>query len=130
MPHPTNPDTVYGACKGLFSRMSLRTGQERQYWIGAQSLYGTPNAELRYRFQRVAPMATSPHDPRAVYYGSQFVHKSTDGGATWAAISPDLTANDPRYRGTVSGAPITIDMTGEELYATLYSIRESPARAA
>jgi photosystem II stability/assembly factor-like uncharacterized protein len=126
MPHPTNPDTVYGACKGLFSRMSLRTGQERQYWIGAQSLYGTPNAELRYRFQRVAPMATSPHDPRAVYYGSQFVHKSTDGGATWAAISPDLTANDPRYRGTVSGAPITIDMTGEELYATLYSIRESP----
>ena len=126
MPHTTNPDTVYGACKGLFSRMSLRTGQERQYWIGAQSLYGTPNAELRYRFQRVAPMATSPHDPRAVYYGSQFVHKSTDGGATWAAISPDLTANDPRYRGTVSGAPITIDMTGEELYATLYSIRESP----
>ena len=126
MPHPTNPDTVYGACKGLFSRMSMRTGQERQFWIGAQSLYGQPNAALRYRFQRVAPMATSPHDPRVVYYGSQFVHKSLDGGETWAAISPDLTANDPRYRATISGGPITIDVTGEELYATLYSIRESP----
>jgi photosystem II stability/assembly factor-like uncharacterized protein len=126
MPHPTNPDTVYGACKGLFSRTSLRAGQERQFWIGAQSLYGTPSAALRYRFQRVAPMATSPHDPRVVYFGSQFVHRSTDGGETWAAISPDLTADDPRYRETISGGPITIDVTGEELYATLYSIRESP----
>ncbi len=127
MPQPGSPDTVWGACKGQFSRMALRTGQERQYWIGGQSLYGEPNAGLRYRFQRVSPMATSPHDPRTVYYGSQFVHKSTDGGVTWTAISPDLTANDPRYRNTISGTPITVDATGEEMYATLYSIRESPA---
>ena len=129
MPRPGSPDTVYGACKGQFSRMALGTGQERQYWIGAQSLYGQPNAALRYRFQRVAPMATSPHDPRAVYYGSQFVHKSLDGGETWQTISPDLTANDPTYRAVISGSPVTIDVTGEELYATLYSIRESPVAA-
>ncbi|HEY0780645.1 MAG TPA: hypothetical protein VGD56_21995 [Gemmatirosa sp.] len=126
LPQPASPDTVWGACKGQFSRMALRTGQERQYWIGAQSLYGEPNAALRYRFQRVSPMATSPHDPRVVYYGSQFVHKSSDGGVTWTVISPDLTANDPRYRQTISGGPITVDATGEEMYATLYSIRESP----
>lgn len=126
MPQPGRPDTVYGACKGQFSRMALSTGQERQYWIGGQSLYGEPNTALKYRFQRVAPMATSPHDPRVVYYGSQFVHKSSDGGVTWTVISPDLTANDPRYRETISGTPITIDATGEEMYATLYSIRESP----
>ena len=126
MPNPASPDTVYGACKGQFSRASLRTGQERQSWVGGQSLYGEPNAALKYRFQRVSPMATSPHDARVVYYGSQFVHKSTDGGVTWTVVSPDLTANDPRYRNTISGAPITIDATGEEMYATLYSIRESP----
>ena len=129
MPRPGTPDTVYGACKGQFSRMVLGTGQEQQFWIGAQSLYGEPNAGLRYRFQRVAPMATSPHDPRVVYYGSQFVHKSVDGGRTWTTISPDLTANDSRYRTTISGAPITVDATGEEMYATLYSIRESPIAA-
>ena len=126
MPQPGSPDTVYGSCKGQFSRTALRTGQERQLWIGGQSLYGEPNVGLRYRFQRVSPMATSPHDPRVVYYGSQFVHKSADGGLTWSVISPDLTANDPRYRATISGTPITIDATGEEMYATLYSIRESP----
>ena len=126
IPHRTNPDTVYGSCKGQFSRMSLRTGQERQYWVGAQSLYGNPNQDLLYRFQRVSPMEVSPHDSRTVYYGSQHVHRTRDEGVTWERISPDLTANDPRYRATISGEPITIDVTGEEMYATLYSIRESP----
>jgi photosystem II stability/assembly factor-like uncharacterized protein len=126
IPHRTNPDTVYGGCKGQFSRMSVRTGQERQYWVGAQSLYGNANQDLLYRFQRVSPMEVSPHDSRAVYYGSQYVHRTRDEGVTWERISPDLTANDPRYRATISGEPITIDVTGEEMYATLYAIRESP----
>jgi photosystem II stability/assembly factor-like uncharacterized protein len=126
IPNRTNPDTVYGGCKGQFSRMSLRVGQERQYWVGAQSLYGNANQDLRYRFQRVSPMEVSPHEPHTVYYGSQYLHRSRDEGITWERISPDLTANDPRYRATISGTPITIDVTGEEMYATLYAIRESP----
>jgi photosystem II stability/assembly factor-like uncharacterized protein len=129
MPHRTNPDTVYGSCKGQFSRLSLRTGQEKQYWVGAQSLYGNANADLKYRFQRVSPMETSPHDPRVVYYGSQYLHRTRNEGVTWETISPDLTANDPRYRKVYSGDPITIDATGEEMYATLYAIRESPLKA-
>jgi photosystem II stability/assembly factor-like uncharacterized protein len=126
IPHPTHPDTVYGSCKGLFSRLSLRTGNEKQYWIGAQSLYGTPGGDLTYRFQRVSPMELSPHDARVIYYGSQYVHRTRDEGVTWERISPDLTANDPRYRSRVAGEPITIDVTGEEYYSTPYSIRESP----
>jgi photosystem II stability/assembly factor-like uncharacterized protein len=124
IPHPTRPDTVYGGCKGQFSRLSLRTGQEKQYWIGAQSLYGNPGRELTYRFQRVSPMEVSPSGS-AVYFGSQYVHRTTDEGVTWERISPDLTANDPRYQSVVSGEPITIDVTGEETYSTLYAIRES-----
>jgi photosystem II stability/assembly factor-like uncharacterized protein len=126
IPNRTNPDTVYGGCKGQWSRMSLRVGQEQQFWTGAQSLYGNANSDLRYRFQRVSPMEVSPHEPHTVYYGSQYVHRTRDEGVTWETISPDLTANDPRYRNVISGSPITIDVTGEEMYATLYSIRESP----
>ena len=126
MPHRTNPDTVYGSCKGQFSRMSLRVGQEQQHWVGAQSLYGNPNDALRYRFQRVSPMELSPFESNTIYYGSQYVHRSRDEGKSWERISPDLTANDPRYRQAISGEPITIDVTGEEMYATLYAIRESP----
>ncbi len=126
MAHPTNPDTVYGSCKGQYSRMSLRTGQERQYWVGAQSLYGNPGKDLILRFQRVSPMEISPHDPSTLYYGSQYVHRTRDEGVTWERISPDLTANEPQYQQRPSGEPITLDVTGEEYYSTLYAIRESP----
>ena len=129
MPHPTNPDTVYGSCKGQYSRMSMRTGQEKQYWVGAQSLYGNPGKELIFRFQRVSPMEISPHDPRTIYYGSQYVHRTRDEGVTWEKISPDLSANDPKYQDRPSGEPITIDVTGEEYYSVIYAIEESPLEA-
>jgi len=126
MPHPTNPDTVYGSCKGQYSRMSMRTGQEKHYWVGAQSLYGNATKDMIYRFQRVSPMEVSPHDPRVIYYGSQVVHRTRDEGVTWEAMSPDLTWNPPDKRAVYSGTPITVDNTGEEFFSTLYSIRESP----
>ena len=129
MPHPTNPDTVYGSCKGQYSRMSLRTGQEKQYWVGAQSLYGNPGKDLILRFQRVSPMEISPHDARTLYYGSQYVHRTRDEGVTWEKISPDLTWNPPERQQKSSGEPITIDVTGEEYYSVIYAIEESPLEA-
>ncbi len=125
MPHPADPDIVYGSCKGQYGVMNLKTGQEKSYWIGGQSLYGNPASDLIYRMQRVSPMATSPHDPDVLYYGSQYVHRTRDKGVTWERISPDLTAHPDCCQG-VSGEPITRDVTGEEFYSTLYAITESP----
>ncbi|PYT04337.1 MAG: hypothetical protein DMF60_15670, partial [Acidobacteria bacterium] len=125
MPHPKNPDIVYGSCKGQYGVMNLKTGQQKNYWIGAQSLYGNPASDLAYRMQRVSPMATSPHDPEVLYYGSQYLHRTRDRGVTWEKISPDLTARPDCCQG-VSGEPITRDVTGEEFYSTLYAIAESP----
>lgn len=128
MPHPKNPDIVYGSCKGQYGVMNLKTGQQKNYWIGAQSLYGNPASDLIYRMQRVSPMATSPHDPEVLYYGSQYLHRTRDKGVTWEKISPDLTAKPDCCQG-VSGEPITRDVTGEEFYSTLYAIAESPLEA-
>src|SRR4026207_1569425 len=125
MPHPSNPDIVYGSCKGQYGVMNLKTGQEKSYWIGGQSLYGNPASDLLYRMQRVSPMATSPHDPDVLYYGSQYLHRTRDKGVTWERISPDLTAHPDCCQGA-SGEPITRDVTGEEFYSTLYAITESP----
>ncbi|HVA62411.1 MAG TPA: hypothetical protein VNF74_01705, partial [Terriglobales bacterium] len=126
IPSPLDPNVVYGGCKGQFSRLNLHTHNEQQYWIGAQSLYGNGGKSLIYRFQRVSPMEVSPHDPHVVYYGSQYVHRSRDGGVTWQTISPDLTADPPGAPQDASGTPITRDATGEEIYSVIYSIRESP----
>jgi photosystem II stability/assembly factor-like uncharacterized protein len=124
MPHPLHDNIVYGSCKGQYSVMDTETGQSRNYWIGAQSLYGNPARDLILRFQRVSPMEVSPHDPEVLYYGSQHVHRTRDMGVHWETISPDLTATPEGTQG-VSGEPITRDVTGEEVYSTLYSIRES-----
>jgi photosystem II stability/assembly factor-like uncharacterized protein len=128
IPNITSPDTVYGGCKGQFSRLDLKTDNEQQYWVGGQSLYGNGGGTLIYRFQRVAPMEVSPFDQNTVYYGSQYVHRSRDEGANWETISPDLTWDPPGAPQEASGTPITRDATGEEVYSTLYVIRESPVQ--
>ncbi|MFN2578159.1 MAG: WD40/YVTN/BNR-like repeat-containing protein [Pyrinomonadaceae bacterium] len=125
MPYPKDPAIVYGSCKGQYGVMNLKTGLEKNYWVGAQSLYGNPASDLIYRFQRVSPMATSPNDPDVLYYGSQYLHRTRDKGITWEKISPDLTAHPSCCQGA-SGEPITRDVTGEEFYSTLYAIAESP----
>jgi photosystem II stability/assembly factor-like uncharacterized protein len=55
---------------------------------------GGPVADRPFRRNWTIPLAMSPHDPRRIYAGSQFVHESADGGRTWSVISPDLTTND------------------------------------
>lgn len=125
IPKIDDPLMVWAGCKGQFSRLDLRTNRnEQQYWIGSESLYGANPKDLRFRFQRVAPLEVSPVEPNTIYYGSQHVHRSRDGGVNWEVISPDLTANPPEGR-MASGDPITIDATGEEVYSTVYAIRES-----
>ncbi len=115
---------VYGDCKGEFGRYDVETGQEQAYWIDPQQRYGLDPKDQTYRFVRQAPIEVDPRDPDIVYHGAQYLMKTTDGGIHWQKISPDLTANDPRYQ-MHSGEPITRDVTGEEVYSALYAIRAS-----
>ena len=124
IPKPDDPNIVYGSCKGEFSRMNMKVGQEQGRWVHPENRYGHAARDLKYRFQRVSPMEISPGDPKVIYYGSQFVHRTRDEGVTWEVISGNLTASDPDKQG-ISGEPITRDITGEEMYSTLYAIRES-----
>jgi hypothetical protein len=56
-----------------------------------------------------------------IYYGTQFVLRSTDRGANWTAISPDLTRNDPEKQGR-NGGPLTPENVGAEFYNTIFYI--------
>ncbi|MGF1455272.1 MAG: WD40/YVTN/BNR-like repeat-containing protein [Alphaproteobacteria bacterium] len=128
VPKPGNHNIVYANCKGRFGVFDKRTGHEKAYWVGAVFMYGHNPKDLPYRFQRVAPIHVSPHNPDVVYHASQYVHRTTDDGKTWEKISPDLTAFEPDKQ-VISGSPITRDITGEEIYSTIYSLRESPVQA-
>jgi photosystem II stability/assembly factor-like uncharacterized protein len=127
VPNPSNHNIVYANCKGRFSVFDKRIGTERSYYVGATNMYGHNPKDLVYRFQRVSPIHVSPHDPSIVYHASQYVHQTTNEGKTWKTISPDLTAFEADKQ-VISGSPITRDITGEEIYSTIYSLRESPLR--
>ncbi len=127
VPKPGDANTVYANCKGRFSVYDKQTGQEKAYYVGATNIYGHNPKDLKYRFQRVAPIHVSPHDADIVYHASQYVHRTSDEGKTWETISPDLTAFEADKQ-VISGSPITRDITGEEIYSTIYSLRESPVQ--
>ncbi|WP_435625715.1 WD40/YVTN/BNR-like repeat-containing protein [Flagellimonas sp.] len=127
VPKPGNHNIVYANCKGRFGVFNKLTGVEKSYYVGASNIYGHNPKDLKYRFQRVAPVHVSPHNPDVVYHGSQFLHKTDSDGYSWETISPDLTAFEADKQ-VISGSPITRDITGEEYYSTLYSIRESPLK--
>ena len=127
VPKPGNSNIVYSNCKGRFGVYNKKTGQEKQYYVGASNMYGHNPKDLKYRFQRVSPIHVSPHDSDIIYHASQFLHVTKDDGVTWETISPDLTAFESDKQ-VISGSPITRDITGEEFYSTIYSVRESPLK--
>jgi photosystem II stability/assembly factor-like uncharacterized protein len=122
---PRDPSITYaGSYGGTIDRVNHKTGHVRSVMVYPQMALGNRARDLRYRFQWNAPIRISPHDPDVVYQTSQYVHKSTNGGQSWEAVSPDLTRNDPEKQD-FPGQPITNDATGVEVYDVIFAFEES-----
>jgi photosystem II stability/assembly factor-like uncharacterized protein len=122
---PDDPTIVYAGCySGIIDRWDRATQQRRWVTVYPQEQSGDAAYNLKYRFQWVAPMVVDPHDSDVVYHGSQYVHRSTDGGMSWETISPDLTTND-RATQDYAGGPIDYDITGVEVFNTVFSLAVS-----
>jgi len=76
------------------------------------------------RFNWNAGFAKDPFNENAAYYGSQFLHKTTDKGKNWQTISPDLTTNNPEHQKPDYGG-LTLDVSGAENYNTIIAIAPS-----
>jgi len=123
---PKNADIFYaGSYSGDLTSFDRKTGQLRRINPYPENPMGYATKDRTERFQWTFPIVFSPTDPTAFYVGSQHVWKTTNGGQTFARISPDLTRHDPSTM-TGSGGPITRDETGVETYATIFSIAPSP----
>jgi photosystem II stability/assembly factor-like uncharacterized protein len=125
-PYPPDPDVVYaGDYEGAITRYDKRNGQLKNITVTPDLSDGAGAANLEHRFQWTAPILISPHDPNTLYHAGERLFKTTDGGAHWEAISPDLTRND-KSKQQPSGGPINIDDTGTEYYDTIFAVCESP----
>ena len=84
-----------------------------------------PDGE-KLRFHWNAPIALDPFAPEtSLYFGSQFIHKSTDNGKNWTIISPDLTTNDPEKQKQLESGGLTYDVTGAENHTCVLAIAPS-----
>ncbi len=81
-----------------------------------------PDPKVKLRFNWNSAIALDPHDNKTLYFGSQFVHKSSNKGHEWEIISPDLTTNDPNKQKQHESGGITMDATGAENNTTILVI--------
>ncbi|HEU4642516.1 MAG TPA: hypothetical protein VFS44_08685 [Gemmatimonadaceae bacterium] len=126
VPDPVDTNVVWGSCyAGGVARFDLRTGHEHSVDPWPDKSLDAPADSIKYRWNWTMPLALSPHDHNTVYVGSQYVHRTRDGGAHWEVISPDLTTNDTTKLGPSGG--LTPDNLGVEYFSTLFAIAESPA---
>ncbi len=126
---PAEPGNIYaGEYSGYISHYTENTGNFTNISGYPKIVTGIPAKELRYRYQWTAPIATSPHDPKILYHGANVLMRTSDRGAHWDVISPDLTRND-KSKQQWTGGPITGDITTVEYYDTIFSIAESPVTA-
>ncbi|HET6935454.1 MAG TPA: hypothetical protein VFI72_11495, partial [Candidatus Angelobacter sp.] len=93
-PDPGDSTKVYGGDTfGELFKQDKRTGQTQVIAPEAVRTFGDPTkAELRFSW--TSPLVFSPQDRHTLYYGSQYVLKTTNGGESWERISPDLTGVD------------------------------------
>ena len=125
-PDPQDTDVFYaGSYGGLLTRINRRTGERRSINVWPDNPMGHSSSDMTERFQWTFPIVIPPGAANTLYAASQHVWRSTNEGQSWHRISPDLTRHDPSTM-EASGGPITLDQTGVETYATVFTLAPSP----
>jgi photosystem II stability/assembly factor-like uncharacterized protein len=116
-PDPLHPEIVYGAGRKEVTRFYWSTGQ-------AQNVTPIPDAGPKYRADRTQPIMFSPVDPHVLYYTTNFLFKTTNGGETWQTISPDLAREKPGIPASL-GTLAAEDTKADEQRGVIYSLAPS-----
>jgi len=106
---PDDPQTVYAEYQFGALFKSTDGGASFSYIVNDQ-MKGEPH-------NWSTPIAMDPFDSKVLYYGTDCIWRSTDGGSTWEKISPDLTRQleDSRL-GTITSIAVNPSYN-ETIYA-------------
>lgn len=115
-PIPGNSDAGYAMYQGgNLYRYDLKSG--RSQFIKPEHPEGK---HLRYNWN--AGLALHPAHTNGLYYGSQYLHRSYNGGLGWQIISPDLSTNDTAKMHQAESGGLTIDATNAENHCTIIAV--------
>jgi photosystem II stability/assembly factor-like uncharacterized protein len=119
-PDPLHPEILFG---GRVTRCNVVTGEIKEV-----SPERTLPAGTTARHTWTLPLVFSQADPHALYFSDQFLFKTTNGGESWAQISPDLTREDPGAPPNLDEATAA-DALADKRRGVIYTIAPSPLRA-
>ena len=137
-PDPLNLDIVFGAGRSEVSRFHWSTGQVENVTPIPASLAVTDHDERtpepdakkeqaageKYRTDRTEPIVFSPADPHDLYYATNVLFETRDGGTSWRQISPDLTRKNPGVPASV-GDQAGLNPDGGKQRGTIYALAPS-----
>jgi photosystem II stability/assembly factor-like uncharacterized protein len=115
-PDPLDPNIIYGAGRNDVSKYDWRTGQ-------TQNITPIP-VRGEYRTERTEPIIFSPVDPHTLYYATNMLFKTSDGGQNWQKISPDLSHPNPGIPPSV-GATSANDKKAATHRGAIYAVAPS-----
>jgi photosystem II stability/assembly factor-like uncharacterized protein len=118
-PDPLHPDILFG---GTVEKCNLVTGETKN--ITPE----TPEPGVEYRHAWTQPLVFSQADRRALYFGNQFVYRTTDGGEHWTKISGDLSREDPGVPPNLDAAAAA-DAPAGKRRGVVYALAPSPLQA-
>jgi photosystem II stability/assembly factor-like uncharacterized protein len=149
---PEDPNIVYATSQnGNVSRINLRTGERRSIrppqsqgtgrggrgggggGAGGRSGDQAQGAQPTIPQDRAnwdAPYIISPHNPKRLYWATQYVYRTDDRGDTWTRISPDLSRQLDAFAIPIMGKVWPRDSvalnTSTTPLSNVVSIDESP----
>ncbi len=121
LPDPNDPDIAYAEYQGgNMGRVNLNTFKSVN--IKPQNI----ESDEKLRWNWNTPIVAGTNNKKNLYTGSQYLFKSTDRGANWTRISPDLTTNDKKKQNQEESGGLSADNTSAENHCTIFTIAESP----
>ena len=126
-PDPDDPNILYGSgTYGSVIRWDRRTSFSQDISPWPMPNFFVEINQRKYRDTWTPVLVRSPIEKNVLYFGTQFVMKTSDGGLHWQQISPDLT-------GVVANAsttgPTTVRNAKERGFGVVFSIAPSPLKA-
>jgi hypothetical protein len=106
-----NQNIIYG-CSQYGSCVRSTNGGDSSSGIGSTS---------SSRRNWLTPLVFDPSDADVMYYAGNIVNRSTNGGLSWVAISPDLTGGDPHPEDAYPFGTVTTVAAGKNNPLMLYA---------
>jgi len=125
-PDPNDGNIVYmSGAYGSVDRFDLRTSLSQNITPWPVPLWGTEIFERKYRAGWNPVLLFSPFDRKTLYFGTQFLMKTMDGGLHWETISPDVTGADEQSKDKQPDGPATVENAAKRGYGVVNTIAPS-----